>query len=199
MMWWGMGTVVAMVLPAVLFSRLKIRMVYRKKRLTVRLIYACFSVALWPRPAKKQKPPKSGSVPETAKEKSRLSKADLRFLIRLLRRLPSFLHKHLPSLSLSVHECRLRIGAREADKTAYLTLAADALLGSALRMCDRLFPKTDVAFCGVFADYLTPGFSAAADIEVSVRGIELVTMAVWLWRRISPRRPAVGRAKPALA
>ena len=58
-MWWGMGTVLAAMLSVVLFSELKIRIVKRGRRLTVRLMYACFSVVLWPRPAKKRKRPQA--------------------------------------------------------------------------------------------------------------------------------------------
>ena len=36
-MWWGMGTVLAAMLSVVLFSELKIRIVKRGRRLTVRL------------------------------------------------------------------------------------------------------------------------------------------------------------------
>ena len=197
-MWWGMGTVLAAMLSVVLFSELKIRIVKRGRRLTVRLMYACFSVVLWPRPAKKRKRPQA-TAPQTAGDKRKLSAEDLRFLLRLLRRLPVFLREHLPSLSLKVRECFLRVGAKEAGKTAYLALGADALLGTAGRLCDRVFPQTEWLACGIFPDYLTPGVSFAADVEISVRGTELAAAAIWLVRRFPPLRPAAGQARPVAA
>ncbi len=197
-MWWTMGTGVAALAAVLLFSDVKVRLVYRR-RLTVRLSFACFSLLVYPPSQKPKKPAGTKKAPNRARRpipKKRLSLSELSYLRHLLWRLPGFLRKHLSSLSLCVHTCALTVGCREADRTAGAVWAVHTAVTGAWAALTRLFPHVQARDCRLTPDFLHPGLRAVLDAEISFRGSQLLVCLVrllcrqrvrdFVWRKAEP-------------
>ena len=203
-MWWTMGTGVAAVAAVLLFSDVKVRLVYRR-RLTVRLSFACFSLLVYPRIQKKQEKRtaqkrNSGKRPlpfaHKPAQKKRLSLSELSCLRHLLWHLPAFLRKHLSSLSLCVHTCALTVGCREADRTAGAFWAVHTAVTGAWAALAHLFPHAQARNCLLTPDFLHPGLRAVLDAEISVRGAQLLICLVRLLCRQRVRGLVWRKAEP---
>lgn len=197
-MWWTMGTGVAAVAAVLLFSDVKVRLVYRR-RLTVRLSFACFSLVVYPR-MQKQKKSIGGKRPlplaHKPAQKKRLSLSECSYLRHLLWHLPAFLRKHLSSLSLCVHTCRLSVGCKEADRTAGVFGAVHVTAMGIWAALTHLFPHAQARDCRLTPDFLHPGFHAVLDAEISFRGSQLLICLVRLLCRQRVRDLVWRKAEP---
>lgn len=197
-MWWTMGTGIAALAAVLLFSDVKIRLVYRR-RLTVRLSFACFSLLVYPPSQKQKKPAGSQKAPNRAHKpipKKRLSLSERSYLRHLLWHLPAFLRKHLPSLSLCVHTCCLSVGCKEADRTAGAFWAVHTAATGTWAALTRLFPHAQARDCRLTPDFLHPGLRAVLDAEISLRGSQLLVCLVRLLCRRRVRELVWRKAEP---